>query len=68
MPGDGVWGHPRSDVRSARAVPYWGAAPGHQLPLHGRLRRPRILLSRGHISSRRPQGGCCVECTRMDDD
>ena len=68
VPCDGLWGHPWSDVRSARAVPYRGAAPGHQLSLHGGLRRPGILLCGGHISSCRPEGWYCIVSTRVGDD
>ncbi len=42
----------RSVPRLDGAVPHWRQITGHKLPVHGRLRRQRILLSRNsHTSS-----------------
>lgn len=43
MPSDCMWGRARSVPRPDGAVPYRRSLAGHQLLVHGRLRRSRVL-------------------------
>lgn len=53
MPGDRLRGRPRTVPRPDGAVPHRRALAGHQLFVHGGLRRPRVLQRRDcHIARR----------------
>lgn len=53
MSSDGMRRRSRSVPRPDGAVPHRGPVPGHQLPVYGRLRGPRVLLGRDcHIACR----------------
>lgn len=53
MPGNRLRGRPRAVPRPDGAVPHRRALARHQLPLHGGLRRPRVLQRRdSHIARR----------------
>mmetsp|Transcript_16426 Transcript_16426/g.40600 ORF Transcript_16426/g.40600 Transcript_16426/m.40600 type:complete len:206 (-) Transcript_16426:1252-1869(-) len=45
-----MWRHPRPVLRPPRTLPGRRQLPGDKLPLHGRLRRQRVLL-RGDLSA-----------------
>ena len=48
--------HSRTIPRSDGAIQNWRQISGHQLPLYGRLRRSRLLLSGDSDAARRAQG------------
>ena len=52
----GVRRHPRPVLRSEGALQSRRQRPGHQLSLHGRFRRSRLLLGRDVPSAARAQG------------
>lgn len=53
MSSNGMRRRSRPVPRPDGAVPHRGPVPGHQLPVHGRLRGPRVLLGRDcHIACR----------------
>lgn len=56
MPGDGVWRRPWSVPRPHGAVQDRRQVSRHQLPVHGRLRRQRLLLRGDGHAARHVKG------------
>ena len=56
MPRHGVRGRTRPVPRPDGTVPDRGSVARHKLPVHGRLRRPGILLGRNGLAHGNTQG------------